>query len=544
MAGTYQLVTLGCKVNQYESQAVRELLERSGLRSAQPTECPDLAIVNTCAVTSEATRKSRQAVRRLVAGGRTKVVVMGCAATADPRRFSGIDGVVAVHGHDSDVLNELRELLVRERLAQPGEVLFPRPLSKQVDPCEDAPSRHRNDRNDHNMSPSQHNNETRSETSSHVSTKTIKSMARDLPLVKADYEFVTRIEHFAGHQRAFLKVQDGCDAFCTYCIIPRLRPRLRSKPVSIAVAEARALVASGHREIILTGIFLGAYGQDTALRRRQGDRSCPLAELVRAIAQIEGLARLRLSSLEPGDLSDELLSVLSTYPVCVPHLHLPLQSGSPDILRRMNRQYTLADYLRMLDRVNTVLDRPAISTDIIVGFPGETQEDFEATLSVARAARFIKIHAFPFSPREGTAAARWTRGFVPGSVVAERMAQLAAVEVECSLAYRQQFVGTTQRVLVEHYRHEGDDGDQEGLSGVNRGRSDRYFMVDFDGGDVSPGELVSVRIDRVTVRRTHGTLVACGRRHWSLPVMNVRAIDVHNVPHVPGNPRTKRSIRK
>lgn len=518
MAWKYRLVTLGCKVNQYESQTIRELLDRSGLRAARPEERPDLAIVNTCAVTTEATRKNRQAIRRLVAGGETRVVVMGCAATADPERFRGIDGVVAVHGHDSDVLNELRELLARERLAQPGKASSQSLSPEQDDRCGVAPSRRRNDGNDQRMSPGQYSR-TRPELPQHLLTKTNKNMPRNIPLVKANAELVTQIAQFDGHQRAFLKIQDGCDAHCTYCIIPRLRPQLRSKPIPIAIQEAQNLVANGHREIILTGVFLGAYGRETALRRRQTHRVSPLAELVCAIAQIDGLARLRLSSLEPGDLNDELLSVLASHPACVPHFHLPFQSGSERILRRMNRQYTAADYLNMLHRVHTAMDRPAISTDVIVGFPGESDGDFEDTLSVARTARFVKIHAFPFSPRDGTAAARWTREFVAGSVVSERMARLAAVEAEGSFAYRSQFVGATQRVLVERYGD--DDSEDEGARAPewNRGRSDRYFMVDFDGGDVGPGELVEVRIDRVTLGRTHGTLMLPGGRRWALPVL-------------------------
>jgi len=310
---------------------------------------------------------------------------------------------------------------------------------------------------------------------------------------------VGRIESFAGHQRAFLKVQDGCDAHCTYCIIPRLRSRLRSKPVEVAVAEARGLVRAGHREIVLTGIFLGAYGRTTAIRRRFPPGRSPLAVLVEALAEVEGLERLRLSSLEPGDVDGDLLEVLAGHPTCVPHLHLPLQSGSAAILRRMNRQYSRDAFGRMVERVRAALDRPSITTDIIVGFPGETEADFGATLEIARFAEFCKIHAFRFSPREGTAAARWEREFVPSAIVAERMARLAEVEGEASLAYRRRLLGLTERVIVEPQRRNFVQGR------LRHGCSDRYFSIHFEASDVRTGDLVRVRIDRVTATRTHGT---------------------------------------
>jgi threonylcarbamoyladenosine tRNA methylthiotransferase MtaB len=219
-----------------------------------------------------------------------------------------------------------------------------------------------------------------------------------------------------GHQRAFLKVQDGCDAHCTYCIIPNLRPRLWSRPVDDAVDEARRLVDAGHVELVLTGIFLGAYAQPTALHRRQTpDARRGLGRLIEALCtRVPGLRRLRLSSMEPGDITDDLLAVLRSHEQVVPHFHLPLQSGSDAILRRMNRQYGRDDFLRMVRRLTDAFDRPAITTDIIVGFPGETDDEFAATLDVVDRVRFIHTHAFSYSPRPGTAAARWARDFAAG----------------------------------------------------------------------------------------------------------------------------------
>ena len=285
-----------------------------------------------------------------------------------------------------------------------------------------------------------------------------------------------------------------------------------------AVSEARGLVRGGHREIVVTGIFLGAYGRDTAVRKRFEPTRSPLAELVDALARVDGLERLRLSSLEPGDVDEALLECLASHPCCVPHLHLPLQSGSARILRRMNRQYTRDAFIDMIDRVKAALGRPAITTDIIVGFPGETDEDFEACVEMARYAPFSKIHAFPFSPREGTAACRWRRQFVESSIVRERMGRLAEVERECSLAFRQGAVGTVERVLVEGPA--GVDDDSEGRNELHHGRTDRYFEVHFESdGGVRLGDVVSVRIDRVTPTRTHGTHVPSEPGRIPLPVL-------------------------
>ncbi|MCC7293362.1 MAG: tRNA (N(6)-L-threonylcarbamoyladenosine(37)-C(2))-methylthiotransferase MtaB [Phycisphaerales bacterium] len=528
MRAKYRLVTLGCKVNQYESQVVRELLEAHGCQTASPGERADLAIVNTCAVTAAASRKSRYLVRRLASGGRTRVVVVGCGAVAERQRLAGIDGVEAVIGHDRDVSTVLRDLLTDwfRRIGDPSAT------GLNTGPSESAgaaPSRRRDERNEQNMSPVGQLDRTRLDYPQRLSTKTNKSMTQSLALVKENDELVTQIHQFEGHRRAFLKVQDGCDACCTYCIIPQLRPMLRSKPVPVAVEEARGLVAAGFREIVLTGVFLGAYGRETAVRKRFSQAGSPLARLVNALAQIDGLLRLRLSSLEPGDMDGDLLESLAGHPVCVPHLHLPLQSGSPEILRRMNRQYTLEQFVAMIDRVRAVLDRPAISTDIIVGFPGESEQDFADSLRVARHAEFVKIHAFPFSPREGTAAAKGSRQFVPQAVVAERMQRLGELESESSLRFRSRFVGGVERVVVEEDDaklepgEREDDGDFESgddFAVMRHGRSSRYFAVHFEDAEAQPGEVVDVRIDRVTPRRTHGSRLHPGRRLVRLPVLS------------------------
>jgi len=329
---TFSIQTLGCKVNQYEAEQMATLLRSRGLAQAVDGK-GDLRIVNTCSVTLQAAGKSRQIARRtvelpvlaqaagstachssdnelhpaLVADDSSKLVITGCWATSDRAAAEKLPGVAAVITHHDDVAGELHRL-----------------LDQWLEPQDES------------------------------SCRTAAFGTAGLPMLDS---------HQNAHQRAFLKVQDGCDAHCTYCIIPKLRPKLYSKSIDDAVLEAQHLVDAGHLEIVLTGIFLGAYGQSTALRRRQSDDQPPIWRLLDALCtRVNGLKRVRLSSLEPGDLSREFLGRLRSYPQVVPHFHLPLQSGSAALLRRMNRQYTRDDFLRLIDDVNIAFDRPALTT--------------------------------------------------------------------------------------------------------------------------------------------------------------------------------------
>ena len=496
MVAKYRVVTLGCKVNQYETQQIRELLESLGLTPAQSAQPADYTVVNTCAVTATAARKSRQAIRRAARDGRATVLVVGCDASAEAERLRALPGVHTVLGHDVDIRSELHDLFVHQlKLGRPE----PRSATPAAVPTvAEHPTAHRDDGW---MMPVARLRP-RPAKARQLCHTTAQIMCPESADVKQTSALTGTIERFDEHQRAFLKVQDGCDASCTYCVIPSLRPRLRSKPITVAVAEARRLVAAGHRELIVTGIFLGAYGRETARRHRLASAESPLASLVDALARVEGLTRLRLSSLEPGDVTAELLDVLAGHDACVPHLHLPLQSGSGDLLRRMNRQYSPADYLDMVELVQQRLDRVALTTDVIVGFPGETEPDFEATLDVVRRAGFLKIHAFPFSPRAGTPAARWTDRCIAPEEILTRMAELACLEREGSYALRRQLIGLPERVLLERQLEAG--------AGELRfmGRADRYFQVEVATqsrpGDDQPelGAVVPVRIEWVTPSAT------------------------------------------
>ncbi len=476
---TFSIQVLGCKVNQYESEQIAALLRHRGLVPAPDGAAADLRIVHTCSVTCEAGKKSAQMVRRatrlpvLQAPARgfavlnnlqtaARTIVTGCWATSDPAAAAAIPGVDAVIGNMQDLGGRLAELLDQWTT---GEATRGETTSAPYDTS--------------------------------VTQQGSLGGAISLPLLE---------QRQSTNQRAFLKIQDGCDAFCTYCIIPQLRPKLWSKPIDECVREAQALVNIGHVELVLTGIFLGAYGHETALRRRQnasqaeGFSPGSLGALIESLCQnVQGLRRLRLSSLEPGDLTNDLIAILRSHQECVPHFHLPLQSGSDAILRKMNRQYRRDDFLRMIDRVNQAFDRPAITTDIIVGFPGETEQEFEQTLQVVEHARFIHTHAFSYSPRPRTAAARWTRDFIAPPVANRRSKMLADVAQVHSLDFRRRFVGETVEVLVERPRAEAT---------VRHGRCERYFDVQFPGAPhIETGAAVQVRVETVTADRTVGTVV-------------------------------------
>lgn len=492
----FRITTLGCKVNQYDGQAIAAALHRVGLRPADPDEpaAPvDLVVVNTCCVTATAMRKSRQALRRAVRSSpRAAVLVTGCYSDYDARRLRGVlaelgvpPANIALVGHHGDVAARVEQLACRLR-SRAGEP------EKPASGPPDLPARPGGD--DVSMSAA---GDARI-TASPDSIRTRRTAA-----VKANVPGTARlgsIDRFAAHQRAFVKVQDGCDAFCTYCIVAYTRPRVWSREPGEILRECRRLVEAGHKEIVLCGVFLGAFGRATAVRRRWDDAPSALPELLKQVAGLDGLWRVRLSSLEPGDVSDELLAAVRDLPQAAHHFHLPLQSGSPRVLQRMNRQYTVDDYRRTIERIRSALDRPAITTDVIVGFPGEGAEDFAATLDAARHAGFAKIHAFPFSPIEGTAAWQVRREAPSPDVAKRRMAELAELEGELARAFRRRFVGETLEALVERPRGAGRQ--RVAMTG-------RYLTVTFpapDDADLT-GRVVRVRIEAVTPDGLAGRLV-------------------------------------
>lgn len=501
---TFTIIAFGCKVSQYEAAQFAAALTRLGLSPAPPGESADLCLVQACAVTALAERKSRRAVR--AATGRAhRVVVTGC--------WPGDEGPSASNlsrRSQAEAIRVLSEWVRREQAARgtvddgPGHAVRTTQAAG-LGLLE----------NEGWISPLPHDasHGQRPATSPSSTIRTGEHPVK--PNLPADFDLGLHtsspdeapppLADFPGRTRPILNIQDGCDAHCAFCIVPTYRPTVQSRPAADIVAEARSLVAAGFREVVLAGIFLGAFGRATAIRRRWDERSgsdAPLLSLLDELVGIDRLARIRLSSIEPGDVSDELLVRMTRHPAIVPHLHLPLQSGSDHILARMNRQYDRGQFDDAVRRARAALDRPALTADVLVGFPGETDDDFEATLEAVRLAGLAKVHAFPFSPRPGTTAATRQAEFVPPAVIRQRMARLTALADELSLAYRRSFVGQVERVIIEWPTTD---------RGLRRGRVDRYFMVQFplppSGADPAR-RLAHVRIETVEPGRTVGRLIS------------------------------------
>ncbi len=418
---TCRLVTLGCKVNQYETQYVKEALENHGYREALTDEVADLCIVNTCTVTMEGDAKSRTAVRRLhQRNPGADIVVMGCYATRAPEAVAQLPGVTRVITDKTRLAEELRPF---------GVMAMP-----------------------------------------------------------------TGIRRFDGHQRAFVKVQDGCVLNCTFCIIPQVRPSLRSRPAQEIVDEVTGLVSRGVQEIVLTGIHLGHYGLDLS-KGKPKSAWCRLWHLLEMLNKVPGDFRIRLSSLEAAEARDDLIRVLADSPRVVPHLHLCLQSGSDRILKLMRRRYSSAGFLERCRRLREALDQPAFTTDVIVGFPGETEQDFDSTCRVVREVGFCKVHIFPYSRREGTPAAEYP-GQIHPIVLEGRRQRLLELEGEMAPAYYRSLVGRRLDVMVE-----GEDPNRPGFS---RGTSCRHAAVSFPG--YAPA-LVGKRVPVRAVKVLDGELV-------------------------------------
>ncbi|HPD17182.1 MAG TPA: tRNA (N(6)-L-threonylcarbamoyladenosine(37)-C(2))-methylthiotransferase MtaB [Planctomycetota bacterium] len=405
-------VTFGCKVNQYDSQAMRETLAQVGCSEVPAAAEADLYVVNTCCVTAESHRKGLQAIRRIArARPAARIIVTGCSAETHAERLRDLPGVVCVVGNQG-------KARLADVLAEHG--LWPKPAGA------------------------------------------------------AEWPAITR---FAGHSRAFVKVEDGCNDFCSYCIVPHVRGRVRSRPPDDVAAEVARLVANGYLEVVLTGIHLGAYGLDW------GDEPA-LASLVRRVLATPGLRRLRLSSLELREVSGELIELVAASPRLCPHFHIPLQSGDDQVLRAMNRRYTAADFLRRLDAIRSRIAEPALTTDVIVGFPGETDEQFRQTLAVCRQAAFSRVHIFPYSDRPGTAAATMP-GKRPPAVLRARRDEMKALAADLMAAYHRRFVGRTVEPLVESER--------DPRTGLLVGYTERYVRTLFPGPDALCGTLVAVR---------------------------------------------------
>ncbi len=404
---TCRLVTLGCKVNQYETQLVKETLERNGYREAAEDEPADLCVVNTCTVTNNGDSRSRQVIRQLAKQNpQSRTLVMGCYATRDPDAVRKLPGVFEVVTDK----RELSDILARHGL----------------------------------------------------------------------YDMPAGISRFPGRKRAYVKVQDGCILRCSYCIIPQVRPNLLSRPVEDIEAEVRRLLAHGHQEIVLTGVHVGHYGVDSS-RAKSGRPPFRLSHLIEHLDRIPGEWRMRLSSIEAAEVTDDLIDTARRSQHLCPQFHPALQSGSTSVLRRMRRRYTAERFAETMQKMRDHLDRPTFSTDVIVGFPGETDDEFAETLSFCERMQFIKVHVFPFSPRRGTPAATMA-GQIPGTEIARRAQILEKMERDIAERYYQSQIGERVEVVVE--------GLSENQPGFVYGTDRRYLPVILPGTAGDIGRLV------------------------------------------------------
>ena len=411
MVAKLKTVTLGCKVNQYETQFVREGLLGAGYADAQDDQPPDLCIVNTCTITGEGDSKSRQIIRRMNRDNPdARIVVMGCYATREPDAVAELPGV-------AEVVTDKREL--PDLLGRFGVVDIPNGISG-----------------------------------------------------------------LNNRHRAYVKVQDGCLLRCSYCIIPTVRPEMYSRPMDQVLDEVRVLIDRGFKEVILTGIHLGHYGVDFNKGKPKTEWT-RLSHLVREICKLSPEIRVRLSSIEATEVTRELIDVMKEYAdqVC-PHLHVCLQSGSDRILRGMKRRWTRRHIIDRCELVKQELHLPAFTTDVIVGFPGETDADFEDTLDACRQIGFSKIHMFPFSPRRGTPAADMADQ-IPKAVKSERGREVSKLESELKLQYFQSLVGEQLQILIEKIDSEG----------IASGTSCRYAPIRAFLPDALESSLVDVKIE-------------------------------------------------
>jgi threonylcarbamoyladenosine tRNA methylthiotransferase MtaB len=385
MNKTVGILTLGCKVNQYESEAIGETLEELGFTVCSPSEVCDAYVINTCTVTAESDRKARQFIRRaLTKNPDAFIAVTGCLSQTNAPEICAIPGVDYVCG------NRNKMSVVPALLALYGQ--------------------------------------------GHKNAATIV----DVPALEdAGFEDMS-ISRF-GRTRAYIKIEDGCESHCTYCIIPKARGSIRSKPLAAVLDEVRCLTANGCREVVLTGIETASWGRDL------GEET--LADLLEAVDQIRDIGRVRLGSLDPTLMRPAFVERIAKLPSLAPHFHLSMQSGSDRVLARMKRKYNSTQALAAIERLRAAIPGVQLTTDIIVGFPGETEEDFEATMDFARRARFLMIHVFPYSKRLGTPAASMPDQ-IPNAVKKQRVAALSALAADIRGELLDELIDKKQPVSV------------------------------------------------------------------------------------------------
>ncbi|MCX5700827.1 MAG: MiaB/RimO family radical SAM methylthiotransferase [Candidatus Omnitrophica bacterium] len=391
---TVKFQTLGCKVNQYETQSIRERFLKHGFREVFVKKHSDICLINTCTVTAVADQKSRSIISRCInENPNALVIVTGCMVKNDSQALARIKGV---------------DLIIS------------------------------------------------------------KSFFAD-----------DGVSSFCGHTRAFLKIQDGCNNFCSYCKVPLVRGASRSKPLLEVVREALALAKNGFQEIVLTGICLGSYGKDLLACQS-------LVDVLKAMEKISGISRIRLSSIEAGDITDGLINYMASSKKLCRHLHIPIQSGDDAILNKMKRRYTRRYYLKLIKRIKDKIPGISITTDCLVGFPGETEDNFQNTLKLLNQIKPLKTHIFPYSNREGTFASKDLRQLLNPAVIRTRISKLKKAADKAATLYKTKYLGKKMDVLFE--------GLAKDRVGYWEGYTDNYIRVMHQSGRVLKNRLLTLRL--------------------------------------------------
>ena len=411
--------TLGCKVNTYESNAMLKIFNEAGYQEVDFKQVADVYVINTCTVTNTGDSKSRQMIRKAIRKNpKATICVVGCYSQTAPEEIEKIEGVGVVLGtqYRSDIVKYVDEHLGT------GEMV--------------------------------------------IKVDNVMNLRKFEDL---------NIDRFKN-TRAFLKIQDGCNNFCTYCIIPYARGRVRSRQKESVLNQAQRLVDNGYVEIVLTGIHTAGYGEDL------DDYS--LYELLVDLVKIKGLKRLRISSIETSQISDEIIDLIGSNEIIVDHLHVPLQAGSDATLKRMNRKYTTAEYLEKINKIRSYLPNIAFTTDVIVGFPGETDEEFEETYNFIKQVNYSELHVFPYSPRKNTPAAKM-KDQVNDQIKHERANRLLQLSKELNHEFALKQIGETLKVLFE--KRDGE---------YLIGHAGDYLKVKVKTADNLIGEIVTIKIDK------------------------------------------------
>lgn len=429
--------TLGCKVNHYETEAIWQLFKEQGYERVDYENMSDVYVINTCTVTNTGDKKSRQVIRRAVRKNPDAVIcVTGCYAQTSPAEIMAIPGVDIVVGTQDrvkmlDYIKQFKE--ERQPINAVGNIMKNR-VYEELD-----------------------------------------------------------VPAFTDRTRASLKIQEGCNNFCTFCIIPWARGLMRSRDPQEVIRQAQQLVHAGYKEIVLTGIHTGGYGEDM--------KDYNLARLLRDIeSQVKGLKRLRISSIEASQITDEVIEVLNDSKIIVNHLHIPIQSGSDTVLKRMRRKYTMEFFAERITRLKEALPGLAVTSDVIVGFPGETEEEFMETYNFIKEHKFSELHVFPYSKRTGTPAARMEEQ-IDEEVKNERVHRLIALSDQLAKEYASNYEEEVVEVIPEEMYKESGNGN------LYVGYTDNYLKVVFPATEEMVGQIVKVKITKAGYPVNEGQFV-------------------------------------